>query len=317
LGRFFWNKRSKPDILRAIQEFEKAVTLDSGAAVAFAGLADCFVVAWDNGYIPPEEAYRQAKANATRALALDETLAEAHASLGAVYSFSLLWAAAEREYRRALELNPGYATAHQWYALNLSILGRHEEAVAEAKRSLSLDPLSPLQNVFLGQRLYYVGDYVAAINQLMLALELDPSFSPAHEILGRTYLEQGRYPEAVHEFRETNRLDGHVSGDLGYALALAGDNAGALGVLRELVELSSREYVPPKELALVHLGLRNQDRALDYLEKAYKEREGVVSEFVVDPRFVSISNNPRFQAVLRKSGLKFVATLHKGAESHG
>ena len=317
LGRFFWNKRTKPDSERAIQEFEKAIALDSGAAVAFAGLADCFVVAWDNGYIPPEEAYRQAKANATRALALDETVAEAHASLGAVYSFSLLWAPAEQEYQRALELNPGYATAHQWYALNLSILGRHEEAVAEATRALSLDPLSPTQNAFRGQRLYFAGDYAAAVDQLKHAVELDPNFSHTHDMLGRTYLEQGQYAAAVNELKETSRLEGHVSGDLGYALAVAGDTAGAMRVLRGLLELSSRQYVSPKELALVYVGLHDPDRALDYLEKAYKEREGVVSDLVVDPRFVSISRSPRFQAILRKSGLNFVAGLPKGGHSHG
>src|SRR5205807_7222604 len=131
LGRYYWNKRSQPDIERAIKEFTRAIALDPNSAVAYAGLADCYVVAWDNNYISPQQAYREGRTNATKALQLDDTLAEAHASLGAVYLFGLFWAPAEQEFRRALDLNPGYATAHQWYALNLSWLGRHEEAVAE------------------------------------------------------------------------------------------------------------------------------------------------------------------------------------------
>ena len=204
-------------------------------ALAYAGLADCFVVAWDIGYMAPEEAYRRAKANATRALDLDDTIAEAHASLGSVYSFSLLWAAAEQEYRRAIELSPGYATAYQWRALNLSRLGRHPEAIAEARHAVALDPLSLVQNGFLGQRLYIAGDYAAAAAQLRKTIDLDPAFSNAHTLLGLVLLEQGELANGLKELERASQLEGSVSGDLGYGYGRAGDVRAAERVLNELL----------------------------------------------------------------------------------
>ena len=264
------------------------------------------MIAWDNGYVPPEEAYREAKANATKALEIDEGIAEAHASLGAVYSFGLLWGPAEREFRRALELNPGYATAHQWYALNLSTLGRHAEAVAEARRALDLDPLSPLQNVFLGQRLYYAGDYAGAVVQLKRALDLDPGFSFGHDVLGRVYVEQREFAAAVQEFERAFKLEpDNFRGELGYGYAMKGDTAAATRVLEELLAASRLHYVEPKQIAYVYVGLGDRDRAIEWLTKAYQASEGVVKDFAIDPRLGPIGADPRFVALLRKGGLTF------------
>jgi serine/threonine protein kinase/TolB-like protein/Tfp pilus assembly protein PilF len=305
LGRFFWNKRSKPDVERAIKEFKRAIELDPGFGPAYAGLADCFVVAWDSGYLSPQEAYREGKANATKALQLDDTIAEAHASLGAVYSFSLLWGPAEQEYRRALALNPGYATAHQWYALNLSVLGRHDEAVAEATRALELDPLSSVQNAFLGQRLYFAGDYTAAMLQLRKALDLNPDLAPAHSLLGCVYLARHQYDDAVKAFDRRREIDGHVSGDLGHAYALAGNRAAALKVLAQLMAARGQRYVDPYQIALVYLGLGDRGHALDWFVKSYEAAETAVTELAVDPRLAPIADDPRFLSLLHKSSLQF------------
>jgi TolB-like protein/Tfp pilus assembly protein PilF len=302
LGRFFWNKRTKADNERAIREFTRVIELDPKAALAFAGLADCFIVAWDNAYMAPEEAYRQAKANATRALQLDDTIAEAHASLGSVYSFGLLWSAAEQEYRRAIELNPGYATAYQWRALNLSRLGRHAEAIAEARHALDLDPLSRVQNASLGKRLYVAGDYAAAAAQLRKTVDLDPNFSTAHNLLGLVLIEQGEPAAAVKELERGSQLDGSVSGDMGYVYGRAGDTAAATRVLNQLLRQRDAD---PYQIAFVHLGLGHRDLALDWFTKAYRGAEVFVADLAVDPRLAPVSTDPRFLALLQKSGLKF------------
>jgi serine/threonine-protein kinase len=299
LGRFFWNKRSKADNERAIQEFEKAIALDPNLAQAYAGLADCFVVAWDQGYIPADLAYRQAKGNAIKALQLDDSMAEAHASLGAVYWFGLLWSAAEQEYQRALMLNPGYATAHQWYAMNLSTLGRHASAVSEARRALELDPVSPVQNAFLGKTLYYAADYVTAATQLRTAIDLDPNFSHAHVLLGRVLVQQHEYATAINEFK----LGGvKESGDLGHAYAVAGDVAAANRMLDALIRDSNPDQY---QIGLVYIGLGQRDRAVDAFVRACSAAESAVSELAIDPRLTTVADDPRFIALLQKSGLKF------------
>ncbi len=315
LGRYYWNKRTKVDIERAIAEFQRAIALDPNAALAYAGLADCYVIAWDNGYTPAQEAYREGKANASKALRLDDTIAEAHASLAAVYYFSALWVPAEQEFRRALALNPGYATAHQWLALMLSTRGRHAEAIAEARRALQLDPLSPLQNTVLGQRLYYAGDYAAAVPQFQRALALDPTFYFARDLLGLTYAAQQQYAAAVREFEEASRLEatanlssgkaGWGSSNLGYGYALAGNTASATQVLNRLLAGAARGEVYPDFVANVYVGLRDYDRAIEWFTRAYQQNEGVVRDLAIDPRLSPISRDPRFLSLLQKSGLTY------------
>jgi tetratricopeptide (TPR) repeat protein len=252
--------------------------------------------------MPPEEAYRRAKFNATRALELDDTIAEAHASLGSVYSFTLLWPAAEREYQRAIELNPGYATAYQWRALNLSRLGRHAEAVAEARRALDLDPLSRVQNAFLGRRLYVAGDYAAAAAQLRKAIALDPDYWNAHDLLGLVLIEQGDLAGAVKELERASQLAGCQNGDLGYGYARSGNAAAAMVVLDGL----QRQPQPDAyDIAFVHLGLGHREEAVDWFVKAYRESEVLVSDLAVDPRLTPVSGDARFVAMLQKSGLHF------------
>ncbi len=302
LGRYFWNKRDKPDIDRAIEEFKRAIALDPNEALGYAGLADCFVVAWDNGYLPPTDAYREAKSNAMKALQLDDTIAEAHASLGAVYSAGALWLPAEQEFRRALELNPGYVTAHDWLALNLSTRGRHAEAVAEAKRALELDPVSPLQHVLLARRLYYAGDYPAASAQLKKALDLDPRSAFGYDLLGLVDIAEGHDDAAVKALEEVTTLTGEVQGNLGYAYAVAGHTAAAAGVLEQLLAAPTKD---PMDIAYVYLGLGKRDQAIEWFTKAYQASEGVAQDLAINPRLMPISTDPRFLALLQKSGLTY------------
>ncbi|HEV3140161.1 MAG TPA: hypothetical protein VGY57_06580, partial [Vicinamibacterales bacterium] len=207
---------------------------------------------------------------------------------------------------RALELNPGYTTAHQWYSINLGALGRETEAVGEAQRALDLDPLSPIQNLFLGRQQYFAADYVAAERQLRKTIELAPDLPMARHYLGRVYLERGDLSSAIRALEEGARLVGRPTGDLGYGYGVTGDKPAARRVLGRLIAESQRQYVHPLEMALVYLGLGDNTRAVDWILKEYAEREGVVQDLVIDPRLRSISDDPRFQAILQKSGLKYV-----------
>jgi len=305
LGRFYWNKRTKTDNERAMQEFRRAIALDSGAALAYAGLADSYTVAIDNGWIAADEGYRQAKANASRAVELDDNIAEAHAALGTIDRFSLLWAQAEQEFKRAIAINPGYATAHQWYSIELRVLGRFPEAVAEARRALNLDPLSPVQNLFLGNQLYYAGEYEAAVVQITKAVEMNSDSAIAHELLGQAYLQQQKYAEAIRELTRSLALNGTAQGSLGHAYGVSGDRDAADRILAELLRRSRTEYVSPLQVALVYSGVGDTDQAISWIQRAYRESERTVLILATDPRLASISNDPRFQSILRQGGLTY------------
>ena len=305
LGRFFWNKRTKADNEQAMQHFQRATALDPRAARAYAGLADCYLVAIDNGWTAPDEAYRQAKSHAAKALELDDNVAEAHATLGQVYMFALLWDQAEQEFQRALALNPGYTPAHRWRSLELRVLGRHTEAVAEASRALEEDPLSADQNTFLGMQLHAAGDYTAAAAQFKKALALAPNFGTAHLLLGRTYVEQHEFAAAIREFEEAVRRNAADAGELGHAYALAGNRPAATRILDDLLRRSRSEYVRPLQVALVYLGLGDRARAIDWIERAYRDREGIVTAFSTDPRLAPIADDARFRSIMEKAGLAF------------
>jgi serine/threonine-protein kinase len=305
LGRFSWNKRTKADNEAAMQHFSRAIQLDSTAARAYAGLADCYIVAIDNGWVAPEEAYRVAKANASKALELDDRLAEAHATLGSVYRFTLLWPQAEEEFKRALALNPGYATARQWYSIELRSLGRFSEAVAEARRALDIDPLSPVQNLFLANQLYYAGDYDAVVNQINKAQALAPDSAIAHQLLGATYVQLKNYPAAIRELTSATRMNAGDAGNLGHAYAVSGNRGAATRILNDLLRRSEKEYVRPLQIAMVYVGLGDSSKALEFVERAYRENEGVVSSLATDPRLTTISGDPRFQSILRRGGLTY------------
>lgn len=306
-GRYYWNKRTPQGIEKAIEYFQQAVEKDPSFALAYVGLADCYVVP---AYpLPPKEKMPKAKAAAMRALQLDEMLAEAHTTLArvlAVYEWD--WTGAEKEFKRAVELNPRYAVAHQWYGGCFDAMGRHDEAIAERKRAQELDPLSLIMNFELGIAFYFARNYDQAIEQFQKPLEMDPSFPPAYEFLPAAYEQKGMYDQAIAAFQKAILTRGRPSwfssmSGLGHVYAVSGKRAEARAVLDELKQLSRQEYVPPDLIALIYAGLDEKDQAFAWLEKAYEDRSFRMSWLKVEPRWDSLRSDPRFADLLRRVGL--------------
>jgi eukaryotic-like serine/threonine-protein kinase len=306
-GRFYWNKRTPEALQKAIDYFNQAIEKDSNFALAYAGLADCYVVPAVRQ--PPREVMPKAKAAARRALELDETLAEAHTSLGRVLAaYDWDWKGAEKEFKRAIELNPRYAVAHQWYGGWFDAMGRHAEAIAERKRAQELDPLSLVINFELGIAFLYAREYDQAIEQFHRTLEMDQNFPPVYAFLSAAYEQKGMYAEAIVEFRKAVSLKGGsewslARGGLGHVYAVMGKTNEARQVLDELKQLSTQEYVPATSVALVYAGLGEKDQAFTWLEKAHKERSFQIQWITIDPRWDSLRSDPRFADLVRRIGL--------------
>jgi tetratricopeptide (TPR) repeat protein len=255
----------------------------------------------------PDVAYTRARAAALRAVELDERLAEAHTSLAAVLAdYDWDWDGTEREYRRALELNPNYVTAHSWYAEHLSRMGRHDEAIAEAKHARDLDPLSLLSGMIVAWILYFARRYPESIEWSRRTLELDPNYATAHRILGWAYEESGHYDEAIAAHRRAIALthgQPNFASHLGRAYALAGRADEARTVLDELLALSRQTYVSALDIAIIHTALADHERAFEWLERAYAERADHLPYLKVDPRLEPLRPDPRFAALLRRMRL--------------
>jgi TolB-like protein/DNA-binding winged helix-turn-helix (wHTH) protein/Flp pilus assembly protein TadD len=306
-GRFYWNKRTAEALKKSIEYFNQAIDKDPRFALAYAGLADSYVVPANR--LPPREAMPKAKAAATRALELDETLAEAHASLGRVLAaYDWDWTGAEKEYKRALELNPRYATTHQWYGGYLAVMGRSDEAIAERKRAVELEPLSPIINFELGLAFYYARDYDRAIEQFQKTLELDQNFPPAHNFLPAAYEQKGMYNEALAELKSTIPLARGIEwsqsqGGLGHLYAITGKKKEARRVLDELKHVSEQEYLPASSIAFIYAGLGEKDQAFVWLDKAYEEHAFQMQWIKMEPRWDSLRSDARFGNLLRRIGL--------------
>ncbi len=306
-GRYFWNKRTPQDVKKGIEYFQQAIELDPLYALAYVGLADCYIVLGAPlNALPPTEAFSKAKAAAVKALEIDETLAEAHASLGVVkqrFDWDPLGAA--REFQRAIELNPGYATAHQWYAINFEIMGRAEESVAEAKRALELDPLSRIINARLAHSFYFARRYDEAIEQSLKTVELDPNFAIAHGRLGISYDRKGMYREAIESLLKADALSGAAPEDIAtlkQAYAVTGMNGYWRKILNLELERSQRRYVSAYEIAVLHARLDEKELAFAWLEKAFEERSSALVYLKVEPRFDSLRSDPRYDSLLHRIG---------------
>jgi serine/threonine protein kinase/tetratricopeptide (TPR) repeat protein len=302
-GRYFWNKRTNEAIEKGFEHFQQAIEIDPGFALAYTGIADCYI-AGGGSYlgVSSKIAYEKAKEAAKKALAIDETLAEAHTSLGACESEGN-WLLAEREFKRAIELNANYVTAHQWYAEHLCEMGRYEEAIAQAKLALELDPLSLTANTALGAFFYFAGRYDKAIEQLRYTLELDPNFLRAHYWLGLSCAQNAMFKDAIVEFQKAISLSGNGAeylAALGFAHALAGDKSKAEVLLGQLKELSKSKYVSSIDLAMIYIALDDKEKAIALLEKGYEEGADRLSSLKVDPVFKSLRSDHRFQDLLRK-----------------
>ncbi|HEX8000579.1 MAG TPA: winged helix-turn-helix domain-containing protein [Pyrinomonadaceae bacterium] len=298
-GRYFWNKRNEESLNKSIVYFNEAITRDPAYALAYAGVADAHSVIgfYQFGKLPPQESFQKAKAAALKALELDDSLAEAHASLAlSVGDVDQDDVAAEREFKRAIELNPNYATAHHWYSDFLALSGRHAEAMTEIKRALELDPLSLVINATLGERLYQARQYDEAIAHLRRTLEMDSNFGPAHYLLGLALEQKGFYDEAIAELSKARTLSGSnpwMVSALGHTLALSGRKADAQRVLVELRELSKARHVTPYDFAVVYQGLGQHEQVIEWLQKLHKDK--IRRALKDDPRMDALQQDQRFQ----------------------
>ena len=303
-GRYFWNKRTGEGTKKGIEFFGHALEKDPAYALAYTGLADCYYLLADYSFLSPREAFPRGKAAATKALELDETSAEAHTSLAVIKSeYEWDWLGAEREFKRAIELNPNYATAHHWYSDYLGEMGRHEEAIAEIKRAQQLDPLSLIINTVAGVRFHWARRYDEAVEQLRKTLEMDPNFAVAHHWLGQVYEQMGQHESAIAEHQKAIRASGGSSqavAALGHAYAAAGKRNEALRILADLNERRKTAYVSPYDIAVIHVALGEKDQAFEWLEKAYQERAAPIVVLKVDPRLDPLRSDPRFQGLLRR-----------------
>ncbi len=303
-GRYHWRLRTPEALEKSIKFFKDAIAKDSAYALGYAGLADSYLLLGSAPYdaVPPREVMPRAREAAIKALAIDDTLAEAHTSLAhAKLFYDWDWSGAEREFQRALELNPSYATAHHWYAYQLWVRGRLDQALEEVQRARELDPFSLVINLVMGRHFYFTRRFDLAIAQFKEALEMEPNFFLGHFDLGLAYAQVGRHEEALAEFQQAVRLSGSsplcVAG-LGYAYALAGRKSEARMVLDDLRQISQRRRVPAIYPAGIYAGLGEKDRALEWLEHAYEERSDVLILLKLEPIFDPLRSDPRFQSLL-------------------
>jgi serine/threonine-protein kinase len=310
LGRFYWNKRTEPGMQRALEHFRDAIDADSEYALAYVGVADCYNLLPFYGDRFPGETYPKAQAAALRALELNSSLAEAHASLAGVKQwFEWDWPGARREFERAIELSPGYALAYLWYAWFWIAQGNPERALAEGRRVEELDPLSLIASTDLGELLYYARQYEDAIAQHRKTLEMDPRFWVSHLNLARAYVQVSAFDEALKELQEAATLsEDYPSCEAfrGYTYAMMGKRDDALGALERLLKMSRERNVPSYLIALVHAGLGDLDEAFSWLDRALARRDSAWLLYYVsaDPWADALRPDSRFAGILRAFNLE-------------
>jgi serine/threonine-protein kinase len=306
-GRYYWNKRTAAGFQKAIEYFNRVLEKDPNYAPAYSGLADCYWLLNVYNVGPATQWNAQARPAATKALALDETLAEAHASLASIsYRYDWNWAEAEQHFKRAIQLRADYSTAHQWYSAMLAAMGRFDEANAEAKQAHELEPFSLTINSDVGRHLYYSRQFEPALAVHSKSVEMDQKFARAHIELGYVFSQMKRSDEAIAQFRqalelEKDRLESLAG--LGYALAVSAEKQQARQVIEHLKELNQQRYVSPYHFAVIYAGLGERAQALDYLEKAADEHFNLLVFLKVEPMFDSLRSEPRFSALVRRVGL--------------
>lgn len=300
-GRFYWGKREEKDLKNAIDYFNRAITVDANYALAYAGLADSYALLSSFNFTPPTEAIPKAREFANKALSLDATLAEPHTTLGLAYlQFDYDFAGAEREYKRAIELNPNYATAHQWYAEMLACVGRFEEASAEFHRALEIEPLSLPINWDYGRLFYYSRRFEEALAQHKKTIELDGGFARARRTIVEVYRVKGDYANAIEELARYFELLGQSQNAalVRETFAKSGWNAYLRLVIAKNSPLKERNWVKAK--AYVELG--DKEKAIAVLNEAYENRESTLSWLKVEPQWDPLRTDPRFGELLRKMG---------------
>jgi TolB-like protein/Tfp pilus assembly protein PilF len=306
-GRFFLNKRTGEGLKKSVEYFRRAIETDDRYVLAYAGLADSFFVHGAYKILPPNEAYPMAKEAVLTALKLDDTLAEAHTSLAhisMIYEWD--WAAAEKEYRRAVELNPNCAASHHWYSIYLRVRGQFEESLAEIETALRLEPVSLTINSGLGAHFYFARRPDRAIAQFSKTIELDVNFPYAHFMLGLAHGQKGKYEKAITELRKAIRLLGNnseVLSRLGYLYASAKRRSAARMILQKLKELRKRRYVAAYDVAVVYAALGEKERAFAWLQTAFAEHDEGLCQLGIDSTIDSLRSDPRFTDLLYRVGL--------------
>lgn len=315
-GRYYWNRGTLDSFMKALEQFEGAVEKDPGYAPAYAGLADTYLLLGRNGHVTPKFAYPKAVQFASKALAIDERLAQPHVALAAIrQEYEWKWEEAEGEFRRAIEANPSYATAHGWYALYLGHVGRFEEAITEVNRAQELDPLSPRIYCNASEEYLFARNYDRALEAAQRALEIDPGYGGAHGYAGYAYVEKGLYDEAIAEFQEAGRMQGARAwmGRLGHVHGVSGNNEEAARILDELKKEPIQPppkspFIPPPpdtsfDIALVYLGLGELVQAAKWFDKAADERTAEIIHVKCEPIYDRIKEEPSFKELIRKVGL--------------
>jgi serine/threonine protein kinase/tetratricopeptide (TPR) repeat protein len=306
-GRFHWNKRTEEELNKSIEYFRQSIEKDPKYALAYVGLGDAYLVLPEYGSMARSVAEPQSKEALTKALEIDPDLAEVHASLAMMKeNFEWDWAGAEKEFRRAAELNSNYPTSHHWYALFLCEMRRNDDAIKEGRLAQALDPLSPIINTMLGLTLLTGGQYDAAVAQWKRTLELDPKFPEAHFWLAKAYARKGQYPEALDEAQKAASGSGRAPRYVavqGEVLAAAGKKAEARKIIDELLRSSQSGHVSPYHIAGVYSTLGERDQTFALLEKGYQERDDQIVWMVIDPAFDSLRSDPRYTDLLRRIGL--------------
>lgn len=305
-GRFYWNKRTEENFRRGIENFRQAIELDPNYALAYAGLADSYILLGFYGADSPNEVMPKAKAAAVKALELDDSLAEAHNSLAYIhFTNEWDWRAAEKEFKKAIKLNPKYATVHHWYAFKLAAMGRHDDSIAEMKLARELDPLALIINAEVGWAYYFARRYDKAIEQFHKTVEMDPGFAVTYMFFGLAYTQQGRFDEAISELRKAVELSGGsliMKALLGHACGRAGDRKAAEQMIEELT--NSAGYISAYNVALIYAGLDETESVLAWLARAVKQHDLFLVWMNVEPIFDSVRPEPRFAEMVKQIGLK-------------
>jgi DNA-binding winged helix-turn-helix (wHTH) protein/TolB-like protein/Flp pilus assembly protein TadD len=305
-GRYYAARLTLPETEKAISNYRRAVEIDPTYALAYAGLANAYRNPTLTSDVPTSESMPKAKAAALKAVEIDEGLAEAHIALGLIaYWYDWDWEAAERHYKRAVELNPNIAEAHSAYAYLFSNTGRHEQAIAESRRGRELDPLALGKNATEAQFLFYAGRGDEAVERIKQTLDLDPNFWLAHLVLSKIYIARKMYPEALAAATKARDLSGGLSeatAHIGYILAISGKREEAQAVLEGLKRRAAERYVPPYNVALVYNGLGERDETLAWLEKGYEQRDVRMTFLKVDSKWDNLRTDARFISLVKRMG---------------
>lgn len=305
-GRYHWNKRTAEDLKRGLQEFQQAAEKDPNYALAYVGLADTYVLLEEYAGALSTETLPKARAYAQKALEIDDSLGEANATLGLIYTRSWQWLEAENEFKKAIDLNPNYPTVHHWRSVNLRDMGRPDDAMPEIKRAQELDPLSLIIGSSVGVMYLYKNDDNSAVTHLRETIELDPSWWGSYHWLGIAHLRFGRNQQAVGEFQkavELSNRSGWPVSFLGYTYGVTGKSSEARAILNELQEKYPKREATALQIAAVHLGLQDKESGIEWVEKAARDRSGELVRIMWYPPFDSLHGDPRYESIVRQLGL--------------